>query len=49
MGDGGVQSLFFTCLSQPQLCVQVIKHLHCELEAAGEKLIPRSDTEQMKM
>lgn len=36
----------FTCLGQPQLRVQVIEHLHCELEPAGEKLIPSLDRKE---
>lgn len=41
---GGV--FFLTCLSQPQFCIHVIKHLHCELEPAGEKWIPLLDIKE---
>lgn len=43
---GGFLFVFFTCLGQPQLCVQVIEHLHSELEPAGEKLIPSLDRKE---
>lgn len=35
-GKGERRVLFFTCVSQPQFCIQVIEHLHRELEPAGE-------------
>lgn len=45
-GERQQEGIVFTCLSQSQLGVQVIKHLHCELEPAGEKLIPQSKAEK---
>lgn len=45
-GERQQQGIVFTCLSQSQLGVQVIKHLHSELEPAGEKLILQSKAEK---
>lgn len=46
MGERWEELFLFTCLGQPQLCIHVIKHLHCELEPTGEKLISLLDTEE---